>query len=358
MGIFDVNMPLLYGEGDKAFLRLQEDIIKRSDDQTLFAWTSADAPDDTPHGLLAESPASFANVGNIIPYSDWESNAPFSMSNKGLRLELYIERVERDIYASALHCPYPTDQEAFLGIYLRRLPIGYEQYARVRLSKVVRMTKRVSVENSLSKTETVNVRNTFTTNESQNVCLRHYFLIRRKPFTSTSEYKLVSTLARPGLMTATPSTDPRRWQPWVNHPMQDFKIQKRRNRLVGALLVEHKDGARLIIKFGSSNPFEIGFDITSDVSEFETFEELQNTFRPKPAGMDMVVRDHRVRIDATPRVHSSDKYYILDIVVESLHHESDSTADAVDIKPNKTSPVNERPTNAILRAIKKLKLLR
>lgn len=38
MGVFDVNMPLIYGEGSKAFLRLQQEIIKiNSDDQTLFA---------------------------------------------------------------------------------------------------------------------------------------------------------------------------------------------------------------------------------------------------------------------------------------------------------------------------------
>jgi hypothetical protein len=28
MGMFDVNMPLLYGEGDRAFIRLQEEILK------------------------------------------------------------------------------------------------------------------------------------------------------------------------------------------------------------------------------------------------------------------------------------------------------------------------------------------
>jgi hypothetical protein len=36
MGIFDVNMPLLYGEGEKAFIRLQEEIIKENDDQSLL----------------------------------------------------------------------------------------------------------------------------------------------------------------------------------------------------------------------------------------------------------------------------------------------------------------------------------
>jgi hypothetical protein len=28
MGLFDVNMPMLYGEGDKAFKRLQDEIIR------------------------------------------------------------------------------------------------------------------------------------------------------------------------------------------------------------------------------------------------------------------------------------------------------------------------------------------
>ncbi|KAM0272215.1 hypothetical protein ACHAQH_008797 [Verticillium albo-atrum] len=37
MGIFDVNMPLLYGEGEKAFQRLQHEILKHSSDQSLFA---------------------------------------------------------------------------------------------------------------------------------------------------------------------------------------------------------------------------------------------------------------------------------------------------------------------------------
>ena len=39
LGIFDINMPLLYGEGPKAFVRLQEEIIKISNDHTIFCWT-------------------------------------------------------------------------------------------------------------------------------------------------------------------------------------------------------------------------------------------------------------------------------------------------------------------------------
>ncbi|KAH8803578.1 heterokaryon incompatibility protein-domain-containing protein, partial [Xylogone sp. PMI_703] len=38
MGIFGIHMPLIYGEGQRAFIRLQEEIMKVSDDHSLFAW--------------------------------------------------------------------------------------------------------------------------------------------------------------------------------------------------------------------------------------------------------------------------------------------------------------------------------
>ncbi|KAK4159409.1 heterokaryon incompatibility protein-domain-containing protein, partial [Cladorrhinum sp. PSN259] len=39
LGLFDINMPLLYGEGDKAFQRLQHEIMRKSDDCTILAWS-------------------------------------------------------------------------------------------------------------------------------------------------------------------------------------------------------------------------------------------------------------------------------------------------------------------------------
>lgn len=38
MGVFDVNMPTIYGEGNKAFIRLQEGIMKKTHDHSIFAW--------------------------------------------------------------------------------------------------------------------------------------------------------------------------------------------------------------------------------------------------------------------------------------------------------------------------------
>jgi hypothetical protein len=38
MGLFGINMPLLYGEGSRAFMRLQRKIIASSNDESIFAW--------------------------------------------------------------------------------------------------------------------------------------------------------------------------------------------------------------------------------------------------------------------------------------------------------------------------------
>ena len=43
MGIFSITMSTLYGEGDRAFLRLQEEIMKQSLDTSLFVWDDSDS---------------------------------------------------------------------------------------------------------------------------------------------------------------------------------------------------------------------------------------------------------------------------------------------------------------------------
>ncbi|THU83089.1 hypothetical protein K435DRAFT_807782 [Dendrothele bispora CBS 962.96] len=65
MGLFGVNMPPIYGEGgEKAFMRLQQEIIKYSDDRSIFAWVAAkDYEQD--RGLFASSPSEFASSGQV-----------------------------------------------------------------------------------------------------------------------------------------------------------------------------------------------------------------------------------------------------------------------------------------------------
>ncbi|KAI5860457.1 heterokaryon incompatibility protein-domain-containing protein [Durotheca rogersii] len=95
MGLFNVNMPILYGEGlEKAFTRLQREIMSKTPDQSIFAWYRSDA---TSYRLLAESPDCFRNSGTVTlgPRGSpspritpkWSS---FSMTNLGLRVTLPI----------------------------------------------------------------------------------------------------------------------------------------------------------------------------------------------------------------------------------------------------------------------------
>ncbi|KAI4591750.1 hypothetical protein KJ359_012615 [Pestalotiopsis sp. 9143b] len=85
LGIFDIHMPMLYGEGNKAFLRLQEEICRRSKDLTLFAWETSRQP--RYHGLFAEHPRDFAGAHDILisdgrmPYT-----SELRLTNKGICL--------------------------------------------------------------------------------------------------------------------------------------------------------------------------------------------------------------------------------------------------------------------------------
>ncbi|OJT03322.1 Vegetative incompatibility protein HET-E-1 [Trametes pubescens] len=81
MGIFNVHMSPIYGEGNNAFLRLQEEIIRKVPDQSIFTWGNkcmlrslhtargfrrfGDLPDDP--GLLASSPSDFQCCRTTTP---------------------------------------------------------------------------------------------------------------------------------------------------------------------------------------------------------------------------------------------------------------------------------------------------
>jgi hypothetical protein len=92
MGLFGVNMPLLYGEGNKAFMRLQLEIIKVSDDDSIFAWVHEPPRDHTANsGLLANSPSAFHQSGNICAGGpDRPLASPYSMTNQGLEISLML----------------------------------------------------------------------------------------------------------------------------------------------------------------------------------------------------------------------------------------------------------------------------
>ncbi|KAI4233942.1 MAG: hypothetical protein LQ349_004099 [Xanthoria aureola] len=86
LGLFEINMPLIYGEGQNAFFRLQREIIQSSSDESIFAWTEEEL---VYSGLLASSPESFRDSSDIVPIRLQNlDRPPSSMTNQGLSIEL------------------------------------------------------------------------------------------------------------------------------------------------------------------------------------------------------------------------------------------------------------------------------
>lgn len=84
MGLFDIYMPPIYGEGgENAFRRLQIAIMQVSFDQTLFAWRGPYKES----GLLAHAPSDFRDSSGV---SIWGPRylSPYGMTNVGLSIRV------------------------------------------------------------------------------------------------------------------------------------------------------------------------------------------------------------------------------------------------------------------------------
>ena len=192
LGLFSVNMPLLYGEGPRAFMRLQEEIMKISDDRSIFAWMHEPSQDalecgfeqrisyehlrdselrevnhtrpafegldpktlllwvDTSHGLLADSPKAFRNSGGVGRWpNSFTKQLPYHMTNRGLSISLPLKPMSEDasqkLYLADIGCrllsPLNDEEESGEGapicVYLKRKGSpGVDQFARIRCEKL------------------------------------------------------------------------------------------------------------------------------------------------------------------------------------------------------------------------------
>ena len=108
IGLFGVNMPLLYGEGRDAFMRLQHEIVKISDDESIFAWQ-----DDTvvESGAFARSPSAFRASKDVtnVKFQHLDK-PPYTVTHRGLAIELRLERIANtdgeQKFTAALQCAF------------------------------------------------------------------------------------------------------------------------------------------------------------------------------------------------------------------------------------------------------------
>lgn len=136
LGLLGINMPLLYGEGGKAFLRLQQEIVRQTDDESVFAWRYAAPPVGYRSGILAPGVEFFAHSGSVRLLEAYRD--PYVITNKGLDLRVSCVRVEgTDVYLIPLNCQYGGTAET--------RPL-HRCYVAVQEERVSQLFSRVAVE--------------------------------------------------------------------------------------------------------------------------------------------------------------------------------------------------------------------
>lgn len=90
MGLFGVNMMILYGEGDRAFLRLQEEILKTSQDQSMLVWRTSLGVDGAESMRRMHYFADLPKHFNLRTFGGQEDPAEFGMMMTARGLEVRV----------------------------------------------------------------------------------------------------------------------------------------------------------------------------------------------------------------------------------------------------------------------------
>ncbi|KAL7628448.1 hypothetical protein AAE478_002651 [Parahypoxylon ruwenzoriense] len=138
LGICEINIPLLYGEGDGAFIRLQEEIVRSSYDHTIFSWgirgpwTGVTNPDTglfnvslNPDGqrVLANTSSAFRGFNPLIKTDS--HGVHYMVTHSGLHVELRVAILEKSFWNCALaifnSIYYPGEKS---GFYFMAMPVA------------------------------------------------------------------------------------------------------------------------------------------------------------------------------------------------------------------------------------------
>lgn len=246
LGLFGINMPLLYGEAEKAFQRLQEEIIRTTTDHSVFCWsyeesneTIADldesdiddvGSDESDEGdlcdiseaearrqianiqqadpglarsgrgdsMLASCPEDFARfpeeVKNWTPQDEVGS---FQLSNSGLEINLPIIRPDRGMLRSVLaviNCRTVTNLDGPLALRLRPRDQEWQEHARpmftVDKSDIPLLSGQISTRRAGNRLQHVLLA------DAENAERVHCTILQRSPghFETTGEFETDSKL--------------------------------------------------------------------------------------------------------------------------------------------------------------------
>lgn len=313
--------------------------MKNSDDHTLFAWIDDTADSSAHYGLLAKHPRCFARSGAIIPYEDRGQRRPYELTNRGLRIELQLSKIEPEVdtYAAALDCPLPPyfPDSKFLAIYLRKLPYTTEQYARVRVDSFCEVAARS--EATPSVLQTVFVRQSVITTNVEGIFPTHVFQLRNIT-SNTEHYQYLRAIRR----NAAPYTQP---QVHARGLGVDYTFNGKPMNLKGsvtctisnrsgtqalfAIQITYKSAYSLLIKLGVMES-QVGFDVVLNqgVTSIETAQKrLEEKFHASKFGSTLIRGNSQVCVTSEPVVSQGAKYYMIDVDLKALPESNKGRAD-------------------------------
>jgi len=119
-------MPMLYGEGRKAFLRLQEEIVRICPDLSIFAW-KASSPQAIDHegpiacSIFASAAVDFATSGSFTAVNAHSTN-DFFISNQGIKIHtrLAMQVIPKEQGVQYVFPVCKINDGTILGIRLRK----------------------------------------------------------------------------------------------------------------------------------------------------------------------------------------------------------------------------------------------
>ena len=150
IGLFGISMPMIYGEGgDRAFVRLQEEIMRSITDHSILAWGLSGPVGDSGRkypqtgGFLATKPTSFANSGHIVPRDLYTRNLDIlDVVGGNLRVSLSVLRdTPTQQLMGLLNCGPEGDTRQVVGIPLAKaMSRGSNEYVRLPVAPQLHVT--------------------------------------------------------------------------------------------------------------------------------------------------------------------------------------------------------------------------
>lgn len=144
LGIFGISLVTTYGEGHRAFARLQEEILKSGSDHTIFAWgydndvnlsTLSHSPQlNYMSNILAESPDAFRgqHCRRMVNVERFHSQRKYEVSANSIDIELYVSGAAKkpeayrtlDVCVAILNCCFEDDPSRYLILKLLKCEFG------------------------------------------------------------------------------------------------------------------------------------------------------------------------------------------------------------------------------------------